>query len=239
MSADLCIIGAGSSGIVVAKALLQRGLAFDCFEKGSDIGGMWRYQNDNGMSSAYRSLHIDTSRKSLGYPDFPIPDHMPDFLSHEQTLQYLEDYAAHFGVRERITLRTAVEKLEPLPADRWRVTLAGGESREYRSVIVANGHLWDPRMAEFPGRFDGTIVHSHHYRTADPFRDQRGLVVGVGNSARLPTEGLRCQTKKSRPSTSPSICAARRKACTCRRGAAPGSCPSTSWAFRPIAGARS
>src|SRR5690606_8899385 len=90
MSVDTCIVGAGSSGVAVPKALLQRRLAFDCFEKGSDIGGMWGYQNDNRMSSAYRRLHIDTSRKSLGYPDFPIPDHMPDFLSHEQTLQYLE-----------------------------------------------------------------------------------------------------------------------------------------------------
>ena len=42
-----------------------------------DIGGMWRYENDNGLSSAYRSLHIDTSRKNLGYPDFPIPDALP------------------------------------------------------------------------------------------------------------------------------------------------------------------
>ena len=48
--ADICIIGAGSSGIVVAKALHDRGLGFDCYEKGSDIGGMWRYGNDNGLS---------------------------------------------------------------------------------------------------------------------------------------------------------------------------------------------
>ena len=59
--ADICIIGAGSSGIAVAKALTERGLAFECFEKDSDIGGMWRYENDNGLSSAYASLHIDTS----------------------------------------------------------------------------------------------------------------------------------------------------------------------------------
>lgn len=63
---DICIIGAGSSGVAVGKALRERGLTFDCFERGSDIGGMWRYENDNGQSCAYRSLHIDTSRKSLG-----------------------------------------------------------------------------------------------------------------------------------------------------------------------------
>jgi len=54
---QICIIGAGSSGMTIAKSLLEKGLAFDCFEKGSQIGGMWRYENDNGQSSAYASLH--------------------------------------------------------------------------------------------------------------------------------------------------------------------------------------
>src|SRR5690606_33664640 len=85
----VCIIGAGSSGVATAKALKEKNVAFDCYEMGSDIGGMWRYQNDNGRSSAYRSLHIDTSRKNLGYSDFPIPDHYPDFLSHFEVLEYL------------------------------------------------------------------------------------------------------------------------------------------------------
>ena len=81
MPQKVCIIGAGGSGIVAAQVLDARGIAFDCFEKGSQVGGNWRYENDNGMSSAYRSLHLDTSRKNLGYSDFPIPDHHPDFLS--------------------------------------------------------------------------------------------------------------------------------------------------------------
>lgn len=68
----VCIVGAGCSGVTAAKALKEKGVAFDCFELGSKIGGMWRYENDNGMSSAYRSLHIDTSRTNLGYSDFPI-----------------------------------------------------------------------------------------------------------------------------------------------------------------------
>ena len=42
------MIGAGSSGIAVAKALHERGIPFDCFEKGSGVGGLWRYQNDSG-----------------------------------------------------------------------------------------------------------------------------------------------------------------------------------------------
>lgn len=62
-----CIIGAGSSGIAAAKTLRERGIPYDCFEMGSGIGGMWRYDNDNdnGRSSAYRSLHINTSRDTM------------------------------------------------------------------------------------------------------------------------------------------------------------------------------
>ena len=48
--AQVCIIGAGSSGIAAAQVLQARGIDFDCFEMGSGVGGNWRYDNDNGMS---------------------------------------------------------------------------------------------------------------------------------------------------------------------------------------------
>jgi dimethylaniline monooxygenase (N-oxide forming) len=179
----ICIIGAGSSGIAVAKALKDRGLAFDCFEKGSDIGGMWRYENDNGLSSAYQCLHIDTSRQNLGYSDFPIAGDQPDYLSHAAFLRHLETYADRFGIRHLVTFRTSVDEVAPDGAGGWTVRLDTGEVRRYAHVIVANGHLWDPRLPDFPGAFTGEQIHSHHYRTAAPFEDRDVLVVGLGNSA--------------------------------------------------------
>jgi dimethylaniline monooxygenase (N-oxide forming) len=182
-SLPVCIVGAGSSGVTLAKALKEKGVAFDCHEIGSGIGGMWRYENDNGLSSAYRSLHIDTSRNNLGYSDFPIPDTYPDFLSHREVLAYLEAYADHAGVMPHIRFNTKVEDVSPADDGSWSVRLAGGEVKRYRAVLVANGHLWDARWPDFPGRFDGLAMHSHHYRTAEPFKDKRVLVVGIGNSA--------------------------------------------------------
>ena len=179
----VCIVGAGSSGMTSAEALKEKGISFVCFEIGSDIGRMWCYENDNGLSSAYRSLHIDTSRKSLGYSDFPIHDHHRDFLSHREFVGYLEAYADRFGLREHMRFNTRVEKIMPLDDGTWRVTLEGGEKGRYRAVIVANGHLWDPRYPDFPGKFSGHAVHSHYYRTSDLFKDKRVLVVGIGNSA--------------------------------------------------------
>ncbi|MDT4975806.1 MAG: hypothetical protein QOG98_1564, partial [Pseudonocardiales bacterium] len=63
MGARVCVIGAGSSGIAACQVLQERGVEFDCIEAGSAVGGNWRYLKDNGMSSSYKSLHINTSRE--------------------------------------------------------------------------------------------------------------------------------------------------------------------------------
>ena len=68
----VCVIGAGSSGIAVAKVLGEHAVPFDCFEKSDEVGGNWLYKNKNGMSSAYDSLHINTSRDRMSYADYPM-----------------------------------------------------------------------------------------------------------------------------------------------------------------------
>lgn len=181
-NADICIIGAGSSGMTVVKALKEKGLRADVFEKGSDIGGMWRYENDNGQSSCYASLHIDTSRPNLGYTDFPLDPDLPDFPSHSQFLTHLENYAGHFQLRPMVRFNTEVVSVTPKDG-RFIVELGDGQKLEYKTVIVANGHLADARLPEFPGTFTGDQTHSHYYRDATPYDGKRVMVVGLGNSA--------------------------------------------------------
>jgi dimethylaniline monooxygenase (N-oxide forming) len=183
-----CVIGAGSSGIAAVKALHQRGFDFDCFEKSDRVGGNWVYGNRNGMSAAYRSLHINTSRDRMEFADFPMPKSLPDFPHHTQIAAYFDDYVDHFGLRERITFETEVEHAAPA-GDGWQVTLDSGETRRYDALLVANGHHWNPRWPEpaFEGadRFEGRQMHSHEYTGDDPglFRDKRVVVLGMGNSA--------------------------------------------------------
>ncbi|MCX7419006.1 MAG: NAD(P)-binding domain-containing protein [Planctomycetia bacterium] len=182
-----CIIGAGSSGIAACKTLHERGIPYDCFELGSGIGGMWRYQNDNGLSSAYRSLHINTSRDTMAYSDFPLPRDWPPFPDHGKVLQYFESYVDHFGIRETITFRTKVEQVTAAGNGDWDVTVVGADgvrrTNRYGAVLVANGHHWNPRLPSFPGEFHGQQLHSHDYREPSRFVGKRVLVVGFGNSS--------------------------------------------------------
>jgi dimethylaniline monooxygenase (N-oxide forming) len=188
-SSKVCIIGAGSSGLTACQVLGARGIPFDCFEKGSMIGGNWRYQNDNGTSSAYKSLHINSARKLMSYKAFPMPEDYPDYPSHWQVAKYFDDYAERFGLTEKIAFRTEVVSAEPVDGA-WEVTVEGPEGRRtesYRAVIVANGHHWKPRWPEpaFEGAdaYDGEQMHAHYYREPDVLEGKRVLVLGIGNSA--------------------------------------------------------
>ena len=192
MGERICVIGAGSSGIAACQVLDARGIEFDCFEVGSEVGGNWRYMNDNQMSSAYESLHINTSRRTMAYATYPMPEDYPDYPSHWQIAKYFDDYVDHFGFRDRIRFRTEVTRVEPSADGRWRVSwreLEGGEegSAEFAGVFVANGHHWDARWPEpeFPGQreFAGEQLHVHDYKTPEVLEGKRVLVLGIGNSA--------------------------------------------------------
>jgi hypothetical protein len=184
---NVCIIGAGSSGIAGAKVLAEHGVPFDCFEVSDEVGGNWAFGNANGMSSAYRSLHINTSRERMEYSDFPMPKDWPDFCHHALIKQYFNDYVDHFGIRDRITFSTAVKRAARGPDGVWEVALSTGETRRYDAVVVANGHHWDPRWPEpaFPGAdtFAGRQMHSHEYVDTQGFEGKKVVVLGMGNSA--------------------------------------------------------
>lgn len=182
-----CVIGAGSSGIAVVKALADAGLAFDCFEASDRVGGNWVFGNKNGMSSAYEGLYINTSRQRMQYADYPMPASYPDFPHHSQIAAYFEAYIDHFGIRKAITFETRVLDVRR-EGSVYRVRFegpSGAGERTYDAVLVANGHHWDPAWPEprFPGTFAGTEMHAHHYKSKEQLRGKRVVVVGMGNSA--------------------------------------------------------
>jgi cation diffusion facilitator CzcD-associated flavoprotein CzcO len=180
------IIGAGISGLTAGKMLGDYDIPYECFESSDRIGGNWAFGNPNGHSSAYRSLHIDTSKQRLSFRDFPMPADYPDFPHHSDIKRYLDSYADAFGLLDRIRFGTGVERAVRLPGGGWRLDTQDGRAREFDALVVANGHHWDPRLPDFPGEFTGESLHSHRYLDpGDPLdlHGRRILVVGIGNSA--------------------------------------------------------
>ena len=186
--AQVCLIGAGAAGLAAGKSLADRGIEFDWFEKGSMVGGLWRIDNDNGSVAAYQTLHLNSSRPRTQYPSYPMPEDWPDYPSHEMIATYFQSFAEDNHLLERITFRTEVTSVEPLPGDGapgaqgWAVTTADGQRRTYRDVLVANGHHGSPNVPDFPGEFTGETFHAHDYRDPAVFLDKDVVVVGVGNS---------------------------------------------------------
>lgn len=182
------IIGAGSSGLAVLKALKEAGAPAVCFERGSKVGGNWVFDNDNGQSRIYRSLRINTSKRRMQFSDFPMPSDYPDYAHHQHVARYFEAYAEAFGLRPLIRFRCPVTRVRPDGAGGYQLETTDGSRERYGAVIVANGHHWDPAYPEpaIPGDFAGRVLHSHDYVGPDEpplLRGKRVVVLGIGNSA--------------------------------------------------------
>src|SRR3954452_20526688 len=173
----VAVIGAGSSGIAAVKALRERGLDVTCFEASDRVGGNWVFGNRNGMSAAYRYLHINTSRERMEYSDFPMPKSYPDFPHHSHIAEYFDAYVDQFGFRDRIRFETGVERAErEARTGTWTLTLEDGSTERFDALLVANGHHWDKRWPEpaFPGAdtFTGVQMHAHDYVDNELFKDK-------------------------------------------------------------------
>lgn len=178
----VAVIGAGAAGLCAAKHLLAAGVDVVVYEIGSCIGGLWVYENDNGLGPAYRSLHLNSEARVTAYADFPFPPGAPLYPDHTQVRSYLEAYADRFDLKSHVRFHSRVVSVET-QAGRWQVALESGASETFDAVVVASGHQGVPAHPPWKDRFRGEYLHSHVYRVPEPFRDKRVLVVGMGNSA--------------------------------------------------------
>lgn len=183
------VIGAGAAGLCAAKFMKDAGYEVTLYEIGSVVGGMWVYENDNGLSSAYKTLYINTAKPVTNFQHFPFPPEVPPFPSHWDMARYLKSYSDYFGITPRIRFKTRVTDVRPA-ADythqrpRWSVKTEAGETMTFDIVIPATGHLSVPMEApELKDTFKGQYLHSHYYREPLPFVGKRVCIVGVGNSA--------------------------------------------------------
>lgn len=180
------LIGAGPSGLAMAKTLLEQGIPFQGFELNSDVGGLWDI--DAPRSTMYESAHLISSRTMTEFTDFKMDEDVADYPSHRELKRYFSAFADHFDLRRRYRFNTEVLKAEPIGAsgEGWTVTWrdAEGTTREdiFAGLIIANGTLSEPNMPTFRGSFAGELIHSSAYRSPPQLAGKRVLIVGAGNS---------------------------------------------------------
>ncbi|OIW23435.1 flavin-containing monooxygenase, partial [Coniochaeta ligniaria NRRL 30616] len=188
----------GICGLVALKECLAAGLEAVIFEARSGIGGGWTYQPiepDTDLSTVHSSMYdgamLNGCRDTTSFTDFPLdPARYGDYFNHRQMLQYLHEYADHFGLKQHIRLRTKVLNCDPLDggASGWNVTVQAedqpAEESHYAAVLACTGHLSSPRIPDFKNResFKGEFLHSHYYRRPGPFAGKRVAVIGLGSS---------------------------------------------------------
>ncbi|KAK7330318.1 hypothetical protein VNO77_24508 [Canavalia gladiata] len=211
-SKNVCVIGAGPSGLVAARELRKEGHKVVVLEQNHDIGGQWLYdpnvQGEDPLgrnpflkvhSSMYESLRLMSPREIMGFTDFPFsPNYQKGrdtrrFPSHREFLLYLKDFCEYFRLREMIRFNTIVHYVGPLNYGvssedlKWVVRSIEKKSEEvveqvFEAVVVATGHYSQPRLPCIQGMdtWKRKQMHSHIYRSPEPFRGE--IVVVVGNS---------------------------------------------------------
>ena len=113
------VVGAGPAGLATLKALADRGVPAVCFDAGDRPGGLWLLGGPS--SGAYRTLHLNTSKRRTEFADAPMPHEWPDYPSHAHILEYLTDYATRFDLLRQIHLGHTIESVRRLLVLRCRV----------------------------------------------------------------------------------------------------------------------
>lgn len=184
----VAIIGAGPSGITAIKNFADLDFEVTAFERCEGVGGNWRFNDPSGHSSVFETTHIISSKYTSYYEDFPLPESASDYPSHKELLNYFNGYADHFDIKKLIKFGTEVVSCNQREDNTWQVEWKKINSNEttvdiFNALVVCNGHHHKPRYPEYPGEFSGELIHSHDFKSAEPYRDKRVLVIGGGNSA--------------------------------------------------------
>ncbi|XP_061357800.1 flavin-containing monooxygenase FMO GS-OX-like 4 isoform X3 [Gastrolobium bilobum] len=207
-SRHVAVIGAGAAGLVAARELRREGHRVVVFERGDQVGGSWVYTAEVeseplGLdpkrrlvhSSLYDSLRTNLPREVMGFRDYPFGRKEGKgrdsrrFPGHREVLMYLKDFAADFQIDELVRLETEVVFAGLGDGGKWTVRSRSSNcdcvDEIYDALVICNGHYVQPRLAHIPGinAWPGKQMHSHNYRTPEPFQDQVVVIIGSAASA--------------------------------------------------------
>ena len=173
---SVCIIGAGSSGLVACKHLRDAGYEVEVLEKGSGIGGAF-------VSKTYDDGGLVSSKYLTAFSDLRSPSTDPPHLSIDQYNQYLRSYADQEALWPLIRFRVSVVSVER-HGDGYEVRVEGSATRRVDAVCVCSGLHETPYVPQIDGLdgFAGTVLHSSEYKHKSLFAGKRVLIVGCGET---------------------------------------------------------
>src|SRR5687767_5475525 len=108
----IAVIGAGCSGLVTLKYLLDAFPAKDvfCFEKSHSVRGCWGDQRPDFVSTSTKyTTQFSCFRKWT--PDVTPEKNYEEFYRGSEFGDYLEEFAAHFNLKERIRFGVELRQL--------------------------------------------------------------------------------------------------------------------------------
>ncbi len=181
-SHNIVIIGAGSAGLATSYFLTERNIAHVVLERGL-VGNTWDVERWDGF-------HLVNPNWAVRLPGFYYSGTEPDgYLSKIETVDYLQNYAKHFGA----PVRTGVDiaNLERV-GHRYLLTSSSGERHRARCVVVATGAFGVPKIPNYATSLSRSIsqIHSADYKNPASLAQGGVLVVGSGQSGAQIAEEL-------------------------------------------------
>lgn len=122
----------------------------------------------------------------MEYPDFHSQNFSVPFPPQPEMLAFLNSYADNFRLNDHIEFNALVVRVLPIENGKWEVVvkdLLNGEfiTETYDAVFICNGHFFAPNMPKIDGaaEFKGKTMHSHDYRSPEPFQGMRGHFIRI------------------------------------------------------------
>lgn len=176
----IAVIGTGFGGLAAVIELKRRGHDdIVVFEKGDDVGGVWR-------ENTYPGAACDVPSPFYSFSFAPNPRWPHRFSRQPAILDYLRAVADDFDVRRHVRFGTTVAGAAyDDETGRWTVQLADGTDEEFDVLVSAVGQLSRPAYPAIEGResFAGPSFHSAEWRHDVPLAGKRVVVIGTGASA--------------------------------------------------------
>lgn len=124
----------------------------------------------------------------MEYPDFGCTKNREKFVSHEDVLFYLEEYAKDSDAHRYIRFYHMVKEVRREP-NSWKVTIKNLKTNEefvryYDVVLVCVGRYSKPCIPTSCdlNKFKGKVLHSHNYRRPEEYKNENVCVLGAGPS---------------------------------------------------------